>query len=476
MQIHPSQRRVSCEHCRKHKAKCQRTQVEDYKCLRCTISNLACDSGQQRKVGRPKRKEVDLSSTGRTSPAAKRRKETHISATNVTAVNKSGIQHDISARTCNGTPGLYDSSSRSYTEVNSPSLSDAQDRPFVFPSISRTTDEGWSRWPTFMTDLWYRNIVPAAVSSGFSEDSEIDRSPYGNATQITTLGRVAYGTGPISLDLMEQALCRGSLAWINPEHLAMRKRVPLPFGIGRPPAYYIHENGFSSDAADVSTSDGHLDGTNVIARLTRLLCGLRLRRAMVHANTSKLSLNILIHRSGPFFIASHSLCEYVTAATQELVQFATSLLCGSHSTDKPDEQLSAHLITTVMDIYCHILSFFQLFLEHLTAGAERQGDNPVIPIPDLTFNGVVLTGPCTQGVLFSSSSFYLLERLEIILGLKSASGDTSLLSTTQIELLYDKLDRSNDLAQTKGIMRPADLKKLFARVSTVLEQLSASEQ
>ena len=99
----------------------------------------------------------------------------------------------------------------------------------------------------------------------------------------------------------------------------------------------------------------------------------------------------------------------------------------------------------------------------------------MIPITGLTFNGMVLTGPCTQGTLFTSSTFYLLGRLDTVLGLNPVSGGSGLLSTNQIDVLYDKLDRSEDLAQRKGIMRPADVRKLFARVAAVLEKLAANE-
>ena len=438
-EVHPSQRRVSCEHCRTQKAKCQRVQPDDAKCLRCTLKDLVCGSGQQRKPGRPKRGDFDSSSTGRRkSPVKKRRKQSHVL------------------------------------------------------SILGTPDSGWSEWPIVMTDRWCRKMFPGSVRAEPSKDSDTNTLQNGNATtpgvacrDDAAHDRVAYDTGPISLAPMDQALYRGSLAWVSPgfqvsprlpstDGLTGRK-VPPPFGVGRPPTHYVHENRFSSAATDVATRHGARNGASTMAGLYRTLCGLRLRRAMVHANKSKMSLNLMIHREGPFFIANYSLCEYVMTATQELVQIATWITCGPQSTCKHDEQLSKCLIPTMMDIYCLILSFFQLFLEHLVAGAERQGENPVIPIPGLTFNGVVLTGPCTQGSLFSSSSFYLLARLENVLGLDPVCRHAGLLSAHQIDALCDRLDRSDDLSKTKGIMRPADLRSLYARVATVMEQLSVNE-
>ncbi|KAL4861591.1 hypothetical protein BDV12DRAFT_180013 [Aspergillus spectabilis] len=52
--VHPSQRRVACEPCRRHKSKCQRIHRTDPKCSRCIIHGAECVAGQQKKVGRPK--------------------------------------------------------------------------------------------------------------------------------------------------------------------------------------------------------------------------------------------------------------------------------------------------------------------------------------------------------------------------------------------------------------------------------------
>ena len=161
-------------------------------------------------------------------------------------------------------------------------------------------------------------------------------------------------------------------------------------------------------------------------------------------------------------------------SAQELEQLIAILLSKMDTACRPDEQLPACLLSTIVDVYCRILSFFQLFLEHLTDRAERYASDPVVPIPGLMFNGVVLTGPCTQGVLFSSSIYHILGRLENLLGLESTFG-IGLLSSEQLDKLRNKLDQSNDLAQNRGIMRPADLRKLYAQVATVLEQLSAIE-
>jgi hypothetical protein len=490
-QVHPSQRRVSCELCRKNKTKCRRTQPSDTKCLRCTLNDLVCDFGQQKKVGRPKRKEDASSSPLDTSRPMKRRKQSlHLNSTQTT-VKQSASHNGAFSFASTGNLDLDEFHARSSAAERSSSHPHAAISSLTSPAIQKAPDSGWLEFPTFMTDRWCRENIPGAARGGIVTDTEVGSPLFGSAAGPAVYAsqafpsRNAYGIPLPTLDTANQELFGGPFAWSNLElptvpplpytYGLTRNKHPLPFGIGRPRAHYVHENRFFSEPCDVMTSNVDIDGKSVMVTLARTIQGLRLRSAMVQANRSLLSLNCFIHREGPFFIESYSLCEYVMTSAQELMQIVAALLHWPQSAPKTDGQLPAHLVPTTIDIYCHILTFFQLFLEHLTDRAEKQGDNSVISIPGLTFNGAILTGPCTQGVLFSSSSFYLLGRLESVLGLDSTSGGTGLLSTEQVDILFNKIDRGEDLARGKGIMRPADAKRLYARVAAVLEKLSTNE-
>jgi hypothetical protein len=212
-----------------------------------------------------------------------------------------------------------------------------------------------------------------------------------------------------------------------------------------------------------------------MARLNGIVHGLQLRSTMVQSNRSRIGLSLLVHRQGPLFTEDYSMTEYIMVSTEQLVQIAASLLDTRESTHRSHKQLPIGLISTIVDVYCRVLSFFELFLEHLTFRAGHISTTPVTPISNLKFNGVVLAGPRTQGTLFCSSIFYLLERVENVLGLEPTTTGDGLLSMTQINMLYKRLDRSNDLAQTRGIMRPADVKKLYMQVANILEQLALAE-
>ena len=68
--VHPSQRRVACELCRKHKARCQRFHESDPSCARCTLYGVKCTNGRQKKVGRPRPAKTAKSAVGGTSSTA----------------------------------------------------------------------------------------------------------------------------------------------------------------------------------------------------------------------------------------------------------------------------------------------------------------------------------------------------------------------------------------------------------------------
>jgi hypothetical protein len=463
-------------------------QPDDPKCVRCALNNVCCDVGQQRKVGRPKRKDLASfpSFEGPTPNASKRqRKSTTKPASSSKDLVASRPNDDVSARV---RPRVYDNhedTPRAYMQESEVSRC----YPDIKSSVSRTDsappETGWLGWPSVMTDRWCSTMLPSERILTESESGSPGTKPR-HPTQLSVDEPWNEDRNDLLLpNVMDQAIFQGSLAWINPDlwitpgpisnHGTVKKQKrALPFGIGRQHTYYVHENMFSSDPRDAVLRNISGDGSSAMVRLLNIVYGLRLRSTLVQNNNTKMSLNILIHRRGPLFIGTYSLSEYVMTSAQELEQLVTILLSKLDTACRPDEQLSACLLSTIVDVYCRILSFFQLFLEHLTDGAERYVSDSVIPIPGLMFNGVVLTGPCTQGVLFSSSVYHILGRLENLLGLESTFG-VGLLSSEQLEELCNKLDQSNDLAQSQGIMRPADLRKLYAQVATVLEQLSVNE-
>ena len=489
MELHPSQRRVSCEFCRKAKAKCQRLQPDDLKCIRCTLNNVCCDVGEQRKVGRPKRKDPasSLSSEGQASNVAKRQRKSSKPAPQSKDIIASRPNDDTSVR---NPPGYHDRDEgriQAYMRESDLSRCYPSIQSAASTSDSPPTDAGWLGWPSVMTDRWCDKMLPSSRILTESESSSPPDTTPKYPTQLSMSEHWNEDQNDLLLaNVMDQAIFQGSLAWINPDSwitpgpisnygtVKKKGKRTLPFGIGKPHAYYAHENMFSSDPRDAAPGVIRVDPSSAMVRMLSIIYGLRLRSTLVQNNNARMNLSLLIHRKGPLFIGTYSLSEYVMASAQELEQLVAILLSKLDTDCRPDEQFSACLLSTVVDVYCRILSFFELFLEHLTDRAERYASDPVVPIPGLMFNGMVLTGPCMQGVLFSSSIHQILGRLEDLLGLGPISG-YGLLSSDQLEELCTKLDQTNDLAQSRGIMRPADMKKLYAQVATVLEQLAVNE-
>ena len=489
MELHPSQQRVSCELCRKAKAKCQRLQPDDPKCIRCTLNNACCDVGQQRKVGRPKRKDLvsSSSSEGQTINLAKRQRKSikptsqsnGVVAPRQTDGDFVRVRHDG-----------YEGFAQTCMPESEASRFDPSTQATVSTSDLEVSDTGWLGWPSFLTDRWCHKTLPAAASGRIIAEWESSPPHDTQPRYSANLPMDGHLDGsPYDLlmpSAIDQAIFQGSLAWINPDlwvtsspnpyHGAVKKKEKriLPFVIGKPPTYYVHEKMFSSDPRDAASYDIGIDGSGAMARLINIVYGLRLRSTTVQHNKGKINLGLLIHRKGPLFIGNYALSEYVMTSAQELEQIVTSLLITTGSGFRPDDELSACVISTIVDVYCRLLSFFELFLEHLTDRAEAFLSDPVTPIPGLTYNGVLLTGPCTQGTVFSSSIYYLLGRLDNALGLDSFSG-RGLLSSDQMDDLCDKLDTSNSLVQSRGIIRPADMRKLYAQAAAVLEQLAMNE-
>lgn len=312
-----------------------------------------------------------------------------------------------------------------------------------------------------MTDHWYHRVLPApSITPGYIlYDSESNSS------------RGSNGTTPnfSPLRVVVQQAAHKKPCFRSKDALT-RDLILRSFGIGRQSTYYVHENSFSSDPGSLAFSKIAIDITDAMVRLANIDQGLQKRGVLVKNNRSKLDLNMLIYREGPLFIESHSLAEYAMDASQEFLQILTSLRDSRQLHYRRNEESSTSVVKAITGVYCRILSFYELFLEHLTARTERLASEPVIPIPGLMFNGMPLNGPCAQGVLFCSTCLNLLGKLEHVLGLTS-DYSRGLLSPKEIDVLLDTLVGSTDLAFSEGIMRPEDVKKLFVQAANVLERL-----
>jgi hypothetical protein len=229
----------------------------------------------------------------------------------------------------------------------------------------------------------------------------------------------------------------------------------------------------------VSATTSYSSQPDISHTLSKIGLELQLRRAVIEYNRSNLDLDALIYQHGPLFINNYTLGEYLIGATQEFLQVSTRLresmeseMNTSFVPSNAPKHLTHALARDVSSMFVMLLSFYELFLEHLTSRIERISTSPVAPIPGLTFNGKLLARPCDQGVLFCQVALSLLERLENVLGIVTKGEEAGLLSSGQIEDLWSQLDGGDGVASGRGIMRPADVKSLFRKVAAVFERLS----
>jgi hypothetical protein len=227
----------------------------------------------------------------------------------------------------------------------------------------------------------------------------------------------------------------------------------------------------------------HSSQPDILYTLSKLSLELDLRRVVIEYNRSSLDLDTMIYQHGPLFINNYTLGEFLISATQEFLQVSTRIQESIKSKANTEfvpasmpEHLSHARACNITSIFTMLLSFYELFLEHLTSRIERISTRPVAPIPGLTFNGQLLARPCDQGVLFSQVALNLLERLESVLGIVTKGERAGLLSPGQIEYLWGQLDSSDGVASGSGIMRPADVKSLFRKVAAVFERLSLTTE
>lgn len=138
------------------------------------------------------------------------------------------------------------------------------------------------------------------------------------------------------------------------------------------------------------------------------------------------------------------------------------------------EPLLAPLALTIKSIFIQMISIYELILEYITARVERIAIDPIAPIPGLTFRGLPVEKPCTQGMLFCEVIEYLLQKIEQALGIVSVSegSEVGLLSARQIRVLWSELNGRRPIIPDHAIITPADLRRFFGKVASIFRRLS----
>lgn len=467
--VHPSQRRFSCEACRRQKSRCQRIKRNDAKCVRCTILRIECTTGQQKKVGRPKQA-ADPAQGVSKIPDAKSRSTVKRSRSK--SLNRQKQQNE--QKPPGRSPGFP-----SFPNIDddlqwSSTISPAA-MPILAPSPATTAPDAFVPTPTwsstgmvsFHQDSLIWNITKAL-------DDDFSLSNFDSAFGSTTADASSLDTAVNSIDCAPVTLV-----------------IPGP-----------------------DSAVGVIESSDAIAKLSKINLDLHIRVAASERNRTSLDLNSLIYRESPLFIDNYTLAVFILKTSQDFVQILTLLLnsrqchevlCTSqnqatlslepvplplqsyqHTFSKSTSTFSlpypsaaslsllAPIALTITSIFTQLISLYELFLEHTTTRIEQLSTLPVVPLPGIMFGGLPLAEPCTQGMLFSNGVLHLLERMERALGISEPErGEAGLLSARQVEVLWSELDGGVGITPADGSMRrPALVKKLLGTMAIKFSHLS----
>ncbi|CEL10917.1 hypothetical protein ASPCAL14024 [Aspergillus calidoustus] len=425
--VHPSQRRVACELCRRHKSKCQRIHRHDSKCSRCMILGKECITGQQKKVGRPKH----VASPARGAP----RETGSISrpAANAAVRRKAPDRH-------------------------------SQEDCFFRPE--QAEDLG---------DVQY-NLDPPPVAMAAAEGYSV-RPIWSNPGMETMQRTQLIPNIAFDDDEFPMAGIDSSSNW-----RASDNDPPNPAG------YRIYGASPTLEMAGHESSQGDIASTDAMTKLSQINLDLHIRIAAAEKCRTMVDLNTLLYPQGPLFIGDYTLAEFILKTSEDFSQILTRLriahiappLTMGDSPSFSAKPLPAPLALTITSIFAQLISLHELVLDHLITRIERLSTDPLTPIRTVKFKGLLQPDkPCAQGTVFSNAIVALLEEMEGALGINDTGepGGMCLLSARQADVLRSELEGRVGITSPAGgeAMRLADVKQLFRKVATVLCEFSLRE-
>jgi hypothetical protein len=252
-------------------------------------------------------------------------------------------------------------------------------------------------------------------------------------------------------------------------------------------------------ATNISESPSELQDTTYsdsLAKLHRISLDLHTRAEAVELHKEIMNLDMMIYRQGPLFMDNLTLLGSMLKASQDFVRVLAQLCTGrlepssavspqaiTHATSDLSNLLPQPCIKSqpskspialaITDVFTQLVDLYELNAEQLSARIERIHFEPVAPIPELTFGGVMMVDPCIQGMMFSDMVIHLIEKMERLLGISGGrEGGEGLLSLRQKMVLWIELGGENEGGSDYGMMRPRILKKAFQNTRMALKRIS----
>ncbi|KAF5718749.1 C6 zinc finger domain-containing protein [Fusarium mundagurra] len=470
--IHPSQRRLSCDVCRRHKTRCLRIKQNGPKCARCTMLDEECSVGGPKKVGRPRKSDSGPGQrTGTEKPQAKpvrsQKKKT-------TAKNQ---QSDPSPTSVSPESDIF-LESMMFSPITIPTTIPTTTISIAAPRVETPTNAFFaleSSWPTPGTvELQTPSLperLPLRISSCFKHSS-------------------AFVDYDWNLDDNDVLKTKSSQLRVT-DTCSDPARLVIP---------------------ELGSPIGSIELSDALSKLSKLNNDLHFRMAAIESHRSITTLSSILFREGPLFIDNLTLGEFTLSSTQDLFQVLSRLLnnrrchaplesahmldivnlpgLNGHSSSphsygggsngpspnlalpfpSASQPLLTPLVLTITAVFTQLISLHEVLLKHITLWLTTE---PLRPISGLQFGEASPQDLCVQGIRYSTASLSFLERIEQILGITGLPewGGPGLLSMQQIDVLWSVLDGGGGIAPGHGFMRPAYVKRSLWKALSVMSRV-----
>ena len=273
-----------------------------------------------------------------------------------------------------------------------------------------------------------------------------------------------------------------------------------------------HNSPLATTSWGLDTAGEGIEPSEAISRLSKINLDLHIRIAALESNKVDIDLDSFLYAKGPLFIDSQTAAIFMLNTSREFLQVLTQLLndfpryrsgrlqdmqtpfpgtslpsgqsdghtgggqvspSSSHLSPLP-ELLGSPLALTIISIFTQLIQLYEASVEHLAARMENLSTNPIALIPGLSFAGMPMRDPCTQGMLFTNMIINMLDGMELALGIHKMTQRPGqhLLSPRQIDVLWSELDGAPGPGWGLGTGRPMRVRKTFGEMSVLLTQLS----
>lgn len=459
--IHPSQKRFSCETCRNHKLRCLRQESDDSKCSRCARLGMVCVSGQQRRVGRPRRQ----------APAGGPR------------VDQGGEGSLQANEALDGTEP---------PEFNSgPNV--------ALESAGRSGVDVESSWAQAFYPTQTVDSLEVRINTSTAAIAEFPLEIPGVSTSWDTNNGLFNAS---SLGITTPTCC---LSAVTPSSESVSSTTAP-----------LEDRSFVFDIQEPLLSARAVTSHQAMSKLSKLATDLYARTAIAETHHGSIDLHHIICHDSIFGVDNLSLVEFMLRAGQDFLQVLTNLrmsphvrglLCAPQPVQRPypglapsagwtrdvsvdddnqtpaasidpsalaasqplspttygtrcnlppipssPEPISASLALIITSIYIQLISLYEIILLAIIVRLDRLHIEAIRPIERIQFGGVPLSDSYTQGMVFLQIVVSLLERMErsLGIGMVPAGATPGLLSKRQQDVLFGELDRAGGDGDGKG--------------------------